>query len=78
MVKKNKNTTANLAKCYFCQTKTEPDYKAVDTLAKYLSERGRIIAKSKTNTCSKHQRRLTKAIKRSRYIGLLPFIAKPH
>lgn len=61
--------------CQFCKEKTEPDFKDVAVLSKYLSERGRIIGKDRSGVCAKHQRKLARAIKRSRQMALLPFVA---
>ncbi len=63
--------------CKFCSEKTEfIDYKDVKNLKGYLTERGKIYSRRMTGTCSKHQRELTKAIKRSRNIALLSFVEK--
>lgn len=62
--------------CFFCLEKTIPDYKKPEILAKYLSDRGKILGKDITGICAKHQRRLTREIKRARHLALLPFIAK--
>lgn len=59
--------------CPFCKGKILPDYKEVDTLAKYLNDRAKIQGKSRTGICSKHQRRISVAVKRARHLGLLPF-----
>mgnify|MGYP000024875649 CR=1 FL=1 len=60
--------------CTFCVEHTEYiDYKRVDTLRRYLSDRGKIKARRKTGVCAKHQRRLAIAIKRARHLALLPF-----
>lgn len=59
--------------CPFCKGKTEPDYKEVDTLAKYMNDRGRILGKDRTGICAKHQRRVSNAIKRARHLALLPY-----
>ena len=60
--------------CYYCVEKTEHvDYKDVDKLKKYISERGKIIPRRVTGNCAKHQRLLTEAIKRARYMALLPY-----
>ncbi|MCD4655408.1 30S ribosomal protein S18 [bacterium] len=62
--------------CRFCQNKiTVIDYKDVDTLQTYITERGKIIPRRISGTCAKHQRALSAAIKRSRQIALMPFIA---
>ena len=59
--------------CPFCKGKSTPDYKKYDELKKYLTDRGKIIAKNRSGLCAKHQRRLGVAIKRARHLGLLPF-----
>ena len=63
--------------CHFCQTKVNyVDYKDVDLLRKYVSANGRIIPRRTTGTCAKHQRVLASAIKRSREMALLPYVAE--
>ena len=60
--------------CYYCVEKQEKvDYKDVEKLRKYISERGKIIPRRVTGNCAKHQRLLTEAIKRARYMALLPY-----
>jgi len=60
--------------CAFCADKQAViDYKAVGRLRRYLSERARAESAKKTGTCAKHQRQLRAAIKRARFIGLLPY-----
>ena len=62
--------------CVFCADKNNIiDYKDVNKLRRYISERGKILPKRMTGTCAKHQRELTTAIKRARQIALLPYIA---
>ena len=62
--------------CQFCVDKmTHIDYKDTARLKKYLSERGKILPRRTTGTCAQHQRQLTEAIKRSRQIALLPYVA---
>lgn len=52
------------------------DYKDVDLLRRFISERGKILPRRVTGTGAKNQRKLTKAIKRARIMGLLPFVAE--
>ena len=60
--------------CQFCADKTKKiDYKDVDTLKKYITERGKILPRRITGTCAKHQRALTVAVKRARQIAILPY-----
>lgn len=62
--------------CQFCADKTEHiDYKDVDTLKKYTTDRGKILPKRITGTCAVHQRAVTTAIKRARIVALLPYVA---
>ncbi|MDA8163265.1 MAG: 30S ribosomal protein S18 [Desulfobacteraceae bacterium] len=60
--------------CRFCADKAMViDYKDVDTMRHFTTERGKIMSSRITGTCAKHQRRLTKAIKQARMMALLPF-----
>lgn len=62
--------------CQFCADKSETiDYKEVDKLKKYVTERGKILPKRITGTCAMHQREVTRAIKRARIVALLPYTA---
>jgi len=63
--------------CFFCQEKIkEIDYKRVDMLSRFISDRGKIVRRRKTGTCAKHQRCLAVAIKRARHLALLPYTAE--
>jgi len=60
--------------CYFTVNKvTHIDYKDLDVLRKFVSERGKILPRRVTGTAAKYQRMLTIAIKRARQIALLPY-----
>ncbi len=62
--------------CAFCVDKVEKiDYKDVNRLRRYMSERAKILPRRVTGTCAAHQRELTVAIKRARYLALLPYSA---
>ena len=52
------------------------DYKDVDLLKRFISERGKILPRRVTGTSAKNQRKMTVAIKRARVMGLLPFVAE--
>ena len=52
------------------------DYKDVKLLQRYLSERGKIVPNRITAVSAKKQRVLSRAIKRSRFLGLLPYVIK--
>ena len=63
--------------CSFCIDKVESiDYKDVNKLRRYITERGKIIPKRISGNCARHQRQLTLAIKRARNIALLPFTSE--
>jgi small subunit ribosomal protein S18 len=62
--------------CPFCQSGKDPDYKEVEVLKKYLSDQGKILKHLRTGVCAKHQRKLSKAIKRARFLALLPFTTR--
>ena len=60
--------------CAFCSDKSEfIDYKDINKLRKYVTERGKILPRRISGTCAKHQRELTVAIKRARNLALLPY-----
>ena len=60
--------------CRFDLEKIERiDYKDVERLRRYVTDRGKIVPRRITGTCAHHQRNLTVAIKRARYLALLPY-----
>lgn len=59
--------------CVFCADKNTPDYKNLEQMRKFVSERGKIMTKRGSGCCSKHQRAIAKEIKRARHVGLLPY-----
>jgi small subunit ribosomal protein S18 len=61
-------------KCPLCEAGVkEVSYKDVYQLKKYTSVKGKIISTEKSGVCHKHQRKVTRAIKRARYMALLPY-----
>ena len=61
--------------CSFCSEKVEViDYKDPSKLRRYISDRGKIEPRRRTGTCARHQRALAQAIKRARYLALLPYV----
>ena len=61
--------------CVFCANPNEKiDYKDVAKLRKFISERGKILPRRITGTCSMHQRDITTAVKRARHMSLLPYL----
>ncbi len=60
--------------CRFCRNSVKYiDYKEVDTLQKLLTNRGKIYSRKRSGNCAGCQRKAKKAIKRARYMALLPF-----
>lgn len=62
--------------CKFCVGKATMDYKNADSLKRFVSDNGKILPRRITGTCASHQRALTREIKRSRTIAVLPFAGK--
>ncbi len=61
--------------CIFCQDKNAGiDYRRPDLLERFITDRGKILPRRVTGTCSKHQRLVAREIKRARTIALLPFV----
>jgi small subunit ribosomal protein S18 len=78
MIKKSfrcrKPASVKPAQCSFCLTKTAPVYGETAVLARFISDRGKILSRGRSGLCAKHQRRLAAAIKRARHLALLPFV----
>src|SRR5439155_7625280 len=63
--------------CQFCVDKVKTvDYKDVSRLRRYLSDRAKIEPRRKTGTCAHHQRGLALALKRARFMALLPYTSE--
>jgi len=68
---------AKVKVCKFCENKDfDFNYKNEKKLRNYITERGKILPRRMSGTCAKHQRKLTTAIKRARYMAILPFTAE--
>jgi len=62
--------------CRFCTDKVKTiDYKDTKRLSYFIRERGRIVPARVSGNCAKHQRRLTEAIKKARFISLVPYVS---
>lgn len=62
--------------CAFCaENIKEIDYKDVAKLRKNMTERSKILPRRVTGACAYHQRKLTTAIKRARFVALLPYVS---
>ena len=74
--KKIMTTIREQTQCRFCrEKKTYIDYKDVEVLQKLLTNRGKIFSRKRSGNCASCQRKMNQAIKRARFISLLPFTA---
>jgi len=63
--------------CRFCRDKIETmDYKDVTRLRRFVTEKGKLLPGRITGNCARHQRAVVIAVKRARYIALLPFVGE--
>jgi len=62
--------------CRFCTQNLRLDYKDADSLRRFVTERGKILPRRITGTCAKHQRMVSREIKRARVLAVLPFERK--
>lgn len=73
-------TTSLLKKikeCYFCTNAIKDvDYKDAQLLRRFMSSYAKIVPKRRSGVCSKHQRKLALAIKRARFMALVPYLSK--
>ena len=72
--KKRRPRTRDKMKCRFCREKgAEIDYKDIMVLHKLVTNQGKHFSRKRSGNCAKHQRASRRALKRARYIGLMPF-----
>ena len=76
--KKRDHLVARKRFCRFCVDKAKPgnsiDYKDMKRLESFITERGKIISSRISGNCAKHQRRIAEAIKKARFLSLIPYI----
>ncbi len=73
IIRKNVKNNAP-KKCYFCTEKKDPQFDDVAVLNRFLTDRAKIVARSRSGLCAKHQRKLTHSVKHARHLALLPFV----
>ncbi|MBU2552626.1 MAG: 30S ribosomal protein S18 [Proteobacteria bacterium] len=74
--RKKRRTFHRRKVCRFCaEHTTDIDYKDIRVLRNFVTERGKMIPRRISGNCARHQRRLTQAIKRARYMALMPYTA---
>ena len=63
--------------CYFCkQNIREVDFENTELLSRFISGLGKIKARKRTGLCSSHQKKVARAVKRARHLGLLSAVKK--
>jgi small subunit ribosomal protein S18 len=74
-IKKRKSLLSTRKRfCRFCVNKVKAiDYKDTKLLETFVRERGKVISSRISGNCARHQRRLMEAVKRARFISLIPF-----
>ncbi|NDE68010.1 30S ribosomal protein S18 [bacterium] len=66
-----------MKQCYFSENNIRHiDYKDTEILKKFLNPHGRMVSRKKSGVSARSQRQLADAVKRARFMGLLPFIAR--
>jgi len=74
---KSKNLLNKERYCYFClNAAKEIDFKNWQMLQRFISSYGKIVPRRRSGVCMKHQRKLATAIKRARFLSLLPYITR--
>ena len=72
---KKKSRFREQAKCRFCREKVrEIDYKEVAVLSKLTTQQGKMFSRKRSGNCAKHQRSAIRAVKRARFLSLLPYV----
>ena len=74
--KQRRNRFQEQAKCRFCREKVqEIDYKDLGALSKLTTQQGKIFSRKRSGNCARHQRSVKHAIKRARFLGLMPYVS---
>ena len=73
---KRKKRFREQAKCRFCRGKiSEVDYMDIAVLGKLTTQQGKIFSRKRSGNCAKHQRSTKRAIKRARFLALMPYVS---
>ena len=66
-----------MKKCFFSQNNIKHiDYKDTEILKKFLNPHARLMSRKKTGVSAKHQRKLSAAVKRARFMALIPYVSR--
>ncbi len=73
--RKKRSRFREAAKCRFCRDKAaEVDYKDIATLSKLTTQQGKLFSRKRSGNCAAHQRACKRAVKRARFLALLPYV----
>lgn len=73
--RKKSSRVREQAKCRYCRDKiNEVDYKDIAGLTKMTTSQGKLFSRKRSGNCARHQRSCTRALKRARYLGLMPYV----
>ena len=73
--RKRKDRFQEQAKCRFCRDKvSEVDYKDIAVLSKLTTQQGKMFSRKRAGNCAKHQRSVKRAVKRARFLALMPYV----
>ncbi len=76
-MRRDRNRKPKKRVCSFCVDKiAKVDYKETPRLRRFVTERGKILPRRISGNCAHHQRQLTVAIKRARYVALMPYTSE--
>ena len=63
--------------CRFCKDKIDfVDYKDIKSIERFITDRGKILSKRTSGLCAKHQRKVSEAIRRARFLALFGYVKK--
>jgi len=66
-----------MKQCYFSTNNVKHiDYKDAETLKKFLNPHARLLSGKRSGVCAKHQRQLAEAVKRARFLALIPYVSR--
>jgi len=77
IIKRKRQAVQEVMEDFFKKNDRKPDFLEHDLLQKFMSERGKILPRSRTGLSAKNQKRLSREIKRARFLAFIPYTVKP-
>jgi small subunit ribosomal protein S18 len=71
--KNNRRVLGGKSKCRFCKKDIDIDYKDLDLILRFVNMKGKITSRRINRNCARHQRKIAQAVKRGRFLALLPY-----